>query len=319
MDELRTKDPHDRFFKTVMADPRNVKDFIKEFLPHEVSREIDLTHVKHLPTERMNKNAKYCMDLAVECNVGGEKTQIYFVFEHKSYPDDRILLQILGYMYAIWEEQKRKNQPLTPIIPVVVYHGSQSWNITRSFSEQFHKLHEVVKPYMPEFNYILVDLTLLGDEEIWQKAKENPFLAGALWAMKCASLQKLGEIRPKAGIIITSDDEKTIILEYLIHTLDVPEEIMSEIAKGLGGEEVMPSLAEKLEKRGELKGKEIGKEIGKIEAKRSTLIKLLKRKFGLTLAEEEELRSVTDEAKLEAALDMILDAKDKSEVLRTLG
>lgn len=67
-----------------------------------------------------------------------------------------------------------------------------------------------------------------------------------------------------------------------------------------------------LEKRGELKGKEIGK----IEAKRSTLIKLLKRK--LALAEEEELRSVTDEAKLEAALDAILDAKDKSEVLRAL-
>ena len=65
-----------------------------------------------------------------------------------------------------------------------------------------------------------------------------------------------------------------------------------------------------------MKGKEIGKEIGKIEAKRSTLIKLLKRK--LALAEEEELRSVTDEAKLEAALDAILDAKDKSEVLRAL-
>jgi hypothetical protein len=132
--------------------------------------------------------------------------------------------------------------------------------------------------------------------------------------MKCASLQKLGEIRLKAGIIIASDDEKTITLEYLIHALDVPEETMSEIAKSLGDEEIMPFLAEKLEKRGELKGKEIGK----IEAKRSTLIKLLKRKFGLTLAEEEELHSVTDEAKLEAALDMILDAKDKSEVLRTL-
>jgi len=83
---------------------------------------------------------------------------------------------------------------------------------------------------------------------------------------------------------------------------------MYEIAQKIGGEEVMPSLAERLEKRGELKGKEIGK----IEAKRSTLIRQLKRKFGLTLAEEEKLRSVTDEAKLEAALDAILDAKGKS-------
>ncbi|HOM24934.1 MAG TPA: hypothetical protein PLZ19_01905 [Thermosynergistes sp.] len=90
--------------------------------------------------------------------------------------------------------------------------------------------------------------------------------------------------------------------------LDVGEEAMYEIARKIGGKDVMPSLAERLEKRGELKGKEIGK----IEAKRSTLIRQLKRKFGLTLAEEEKLRSVTDEAKLEAALDAILDAKDKS-------
>lgn len=55
---------------------------------------------------------------------------------------------------------------------------------------------------------------------------------------------------------------------------------MYEIAQKIGGEEVMPPLAERLEKRGELKGKEIGK----IEAKRSTLTRQLKRKFGLTLA-----------------------------------
>ena len=86
------------------------------------------------------------------------------------------------------------------------------------------------------------------------------------------------------------------------------EEATYEIARKIGGKDVMPSLAERLKKRGELKGKEIGK----IEAKRSTLIRQLKRKFGLTLAEEEELCSVADEAKLEAALDAILDAKDKS-------
>jgi len=95
---------------------------------------------------------------------------------------------------------------------------------------------------------------------------------------------------------------------FAFQVLDVGEEAMYEIARKIGGKDVMPSLAERLEKRGELKGKEIGK----IEAKRSTLIRQLKRKFGLTLAEEEKLRSVTDEAKLEAALDAILDAKDKS-------
>ncbi len=54
---------------------------------------------------------------------------------------------------------------------------------------------------------------------------------------------------------IMSDEEKTTILEYMIHALDAPEETMSEIAKDPGGEQVMPSLAERLIKRGKIEGK----------------------------------------------------------------
>ena len=118
--------------------------------------------------------------------------------------------------------------------------------------------------------------------------------------------QDASSIMGITDIILLPERDKLTLFWYMIYALDVEEETMQEIAKKLGGEEVMPSLAERLEKR------------GKIEAKRSTLIKFLKRKFSLTPAEEEKVRSVTDEAKLEAALDAILDAKDKSEVLRAL-
>ena len=93
-------------------------------------------------------------------------------------------------------------------------------------------------------------------------------------------------------------------------TLDVEEKTMQQIAKKLGGEEVMPSLAERLIKRGKIEGE--------VEGKQKALIKLLHRKFGLTPWEEEKVRSINDEAKLDAALEAILDAKSKSEVLKML-
>jgi predicted transposase/invertase (TIGR01784 family) len=318
MDELRPKDPHDRFFKTIMADENNVRLFVKEFLPHDISKEITLEKMKLLPTEKLRRYRKYHMDLAVECEIGQKKGQLYFIFEHKSYPNRKVLLQILGYMYALWDEQERTSKPLTPIIPVVIYHGMHPWNIPTAFLSQFEGLKEPIKRYMPEFEYALVDLTTLSDEEIRKRAKDNAFLAESLRVMKYAPVQNIERIKATAGIII-SPEQKMIIIEYLFQVLDVEEEAMYEIAQKIGGEEVMPSLAEKLEKRGEKRGELKGKEIGKIEAKRSTLIRQLKRKFGLTPAEEEKVRSVTDEAKLETALDAILDAKDKSEVLRTLG
>jgi hypothetical protein len=77
----------------------------------------------------------------------------------------------------------------------------------------------------------------------------------------------------------------------------------------------MPSFAEKLIKQGE----ERGKIEGKIKGKQDVLIKLLRRKFGLPLSDEKMIRSVTDEAKLDAAAEAILDAKSKDEVLKLLG
>ena len=73
----------------------------------------------------------------------------------------------------------------------------------------------------------------------------------------------------------------------------------------------MPSFAEKLIKQ--------GKKEGEIKGKQDLLIKLLRRKSGLSFSDEKMIRSVTDEVKLDAAAEAIFDAKSKDEVLKLLG
>ena len=77
----------------------------------------------------------------------------------------------------------------------------------------------------------------------------------------------------------------------------------------------MPSLAERLIEQGKLEGERKGT----IKGKQELLVKQLRRKFNLTPKEEKMIRSVTDEAKLDAAAEAILDAKSKDEVLKVLG
>jgi len=312
--DLSPKDPHDRFFKTVMSDSVNIKQFIEEFLPQELSTEISLNNMKMLPTEKVRRYTKYHMDLAVECNIGDTKAQVYFIFEHKSYPDEGVLLQMLGYMYATWDERKKENKPLTPIIPVVIYHGGQEWDIPTNFQGQFASLKETIKPYIPDFKYALIDLSLLSDEEIRQKAKGNAFLAASLELMKYVPRQDASSIMGITDIILLPERDKLTLFWYIIYALDVEEETMQEIVEKLGGEEVMPSLAERLIKRGKMEGEAQGE----IRGKQKTLIKQLHRKFGLTPWEEEKIRSINDEAKLDAALEAILDAESKSEVFKIL-
>jgi len=310
-DDLMPKDPHDRLFKRVMSDEANVRQFIKEFLPKDISSQIDLKEIKLIPTEKIKGYNKYYMDIAVECHIANTQGQLYFVFEHKSYPDPGVLLQILSYMTVTWDEQKKKNIPLTPVIPVVVYHGSSSWSVTTHFQGQFDSLNESIKPYIPEFNYVLVDLTKLSNEEIEEKAKATPFLMASLLLMKLVALHDIEGIIKIAVIIKLSEEERIILILYLFYTLDVDQNTMQRIVEELGGEELMPSLAEKLIKQ--------GKQEGEIKGKQDLLIKLLRRKFGLSSSDEKTIRSVTDESKLDAAAEAVLDAKSKEEVLKLLG
>ena len=133
--------------------------------------------------------------------------------------------------------------------------------------------------------------------------------------MKLVALHDIEGITKITVIINLPEEERIILILYLFYTLDVDQDTMQRIVKELGGEELMPSLAEKLIKQGEKRGEEKGK----IEGKQELLIKFLRRKFNITPKEEKMIRSVTEESKLDAAAEAVLDAKSKDEVLKLLG
>ena len=125
----------------------------------------------------------------------------------------------------------------------------------------------------------------------------------SLIIMKLVALHDIEDITKITVIINLPEEERIILILYLFYTLDVDQDTMQRIVKELGGEELMPSLAEKLIKQG----------------KQDLLIKQLRRKFGLSSSDEKMIRSVTDESKLDAAAEAVLDAKSKDEVLKLLG
>jgi hypothetical protein len=98
----------------------------------------------------------------------GSQAYIYALIEHKSAPDKWVAVQILRYEVATWDaEIKARARRLTPIIPIVFYHGAKKWNAPQEFSALAHLGgNEALRQYVPEFRYHLTDLSQYEDEEM---------------------------------------------------------------------------------------------------------------------------------------------------------
>jgi len=81
----------------------------------------------------------------------------------------------------------------------------------------------------------------------------------------------------------------------------------------------MSSFAERLIEQGRIKGEREAIKKGFIKGMQDILVILIRHKFGVSPQEEEMIRSVAGESKLDAAGKAIFDAKSKDEVLKLFG
>ena len=104
----------------------------------------------------------------VKLKKGGEAC-VYVLVEHKSSPDPLTPLQLLGYKHKIWSHMSRpqgKVSRLSPIIPLVVYHGARAWRVPLHFHNMFAPLNESFRDLTASFSYILTDLGHIEDERL---------------------------------------------------------------------------------------------------------------------------------------------------------
>lgn len=219
-------------------------------------------------------------DLLFRVNINNKEGYIYFLFEHKSYKDRMVIFQVLKYMVEIWEgkikedKKKRKESGLPDtgeikipiILPLVVYHDKGKWSIKRTLGEMipsYNDLPNSLKRYIPNFEYLLFDLSQWQKEDI-KLQSENMIAIKALSKSRYSSKEEAIEILIEAIELINRTEEKDIVTYYVSECIkymlsirdDISEKEMEKIAEKIsieGGELVM-SVAERLRKEGEERG-----------------------------------------------------------------
>ena len=241
--EIDINKPHDSFFKKVFRDVDNTRDFLKSYLPKDISKRIDFSTITMSDTEKDNaKYKKSYLDLSVQCKLDDKKSQVYIIFEHKAYRDNLAIMQILSYCLLVWEDEIRANKKtLTPIIPFIFYHGEGNSGLKTNFKNYFD-VTEDLKKYLLNFEILIFDTDKVSNDEIRENIN-NLFLVSALLMMKNIFKDK-EQIKPiLRDIIELSDDRKIILFEYFATKKRMTEETFNELMIELKGDK-MPSVAQ---------------------------------------------------------------------------
>ena len=251
--------PHDHFFKQVFKDQKNVVDFIKQYLPDKITNELDLSSVQIIdPSANSEEDIEFVSDIVVSCKTrDGTPADIYLLFEHKSYKDKGIYLQLLRYMYEMWQEDFRLKKPFRVIIPVVFYHGTNKWNIPERFLDNFNVSSDL-KSYLLDFSYILFD-TNRWNPDLEDLSNQNVYLMCSLMLLKMAirddwqGVKSILEIFAKNGLL--KEDQWTIIfLRYIANTQDISKEEFLNFTSELSSGGTTMTVADIIREEGKLEG-----------------------------------------------------------------
>lgn len=144
--------------------------FFKEYLPEQIKQQISLETLTISKDSFIDKELRHHFsDLLYTVKHRQSDLHLYLLFEHKSSPDHWIGLQLLRYMVRIWElfrKQNPKTQKLPVIIPLVLYHGRNTWSTPKTFNALLAQDDDFLKQYTPDFQYLLHDFSFRSNKQI---------------------------------------------------------------------------------------------------------------------------------------------------------
>ncbi|MEP7337358.1 MAG: Rpn family recombination-promoting nuclease/putative transposase, partial [Acidobacteriota bacterium] len=130
--EYELANPHDVFFKKLIGRRATAIQFLKLYLPAEVTAPFDWRALERVEDTFISEELReHFSDLIFRIRLkDGSPIYVYILLEHKSAPERWVALQVLGYIVALWQQMKEGGaQELPLVIPVVFYHGIRVENV----------------------------------------------------------------------------------------------------------------------------------------------------------------------------------------------
>ncbi|NCB00494.1 MAG: Rpn family recombination-promoting nuclease/putative transposase, partial [Clostridia bacterium] len=239
---------HDAFFRETMSHKEVAADFLANYLPATVLEQIKLeTLAITKDTFVDTKQAAHSSDLLYQVKLTGDRPGfVYFLFEHKSYPDQFVSLQLLRYLLEVWElyrKQHKNTKTLPLIIPIVVYHGKPKGRAVR-LMELIDLPDPCLAAYIPDFDLAFYDFSPDTDEAI----KGEIILRMVLHCLQAKNVPTAVTKLTEIIVLLAQLDENApslrwieVIFRYLSQTMDIDRGVVQNLIQ-----EIIPPKKEGL-------------------------------------------------------------------------
>ncbi|CQJ35009.1 transposase [Yersinia mollaretii] len=300
-----TPTPHDALFKQFLTHPETARDFLDVHLPPALRKACDLNTLRLESGSFIEEDLRaYYSDVLYSLKAGQGDGYIYALIEHQSSPDRHMGFRMMRYAIAAMQRHlDAGNDKLPLVIPILFYHGQVTpYPYPMNWLQEFSEPELAGQLYGNDFP--LVDVTVISDDEIMTHRR----MAILELLQKHVRQRDLAELLEQLVTLLlagyTNNEQLTSLMNYMLQVGDTaaPENFIRELARrSPQHEEVLMTIAQKLEQKGIEKGRQEG------------------RMEGIQLGEAKGRQEGVLEGKLEVARTMLANGIDRDSVMKMTG
>ena len=152
--------PHDAASKLLFSFPEMVRDLLAGFVPAEWVEALDLSTLERWPGSHVSDDLRERhQDRVWRVRLRERWLYVLVLLEFQSAVDRTMAVRILAYTALLYQDLLRaSSDPLPPVLPVVLYHGTEPWTAARDVAGLAALPGEHLAPYQPSQRYFVLDV-----------------------------------------------------------------------------------------------------------------------------------------------------------------
>ncbi|CNF54971.1 MULTISPECIES: Rpn family recombination-promoting nuclease/putative transposase [Yersinia] len=254
-----TPTPHDAIFKQFLTHQQTARDFLEIHLPPEYRKICDLNTLQLESGSFIEHNLRaYYSDVLYSLKTQTQDGYIYALIEHQSSPDKHMAFRLMRYAIAAMQRHlDAGNDKLPLVIPILFYHGQVTpYPYPMSWLQAFNQ--PVLAGQLYGGSFPLVDITVIPDDEIMS----HRGIAMLELLQKHIRQRDISELMEPLVTLLSrgynTEDQLVSLMNYMLQNGEAltPETFIWELAHRLPQhEEVLMTIAQKLEQKGRIEGR----------------------------------------------------------------